>query len=196
MSVEVKDPGEDRMSVEVKNLGGDCGMSVEVKDLRTALACIREKEGQLLETDVEVDPEAELSGVYRHIGAGGTVMRPTKIGPAMLFHKVKGHEGASVLIGLLASRERVGYLMGERPENLGFLLNRAVERPISPVMVPPERAVCQEVVHRADEPGFDIRKLIPAPTNTEEDAGPYITMGMCYGTRRSGWAGPCQSRSA
>ena len=34
----------------------------------------------------------------------------------------------------------------------------------------------------ADEADFDIRKLIPAPTNTEEDAGPYITMGMCYGT--------------
>jgi len=42
-------------------------------------------------------------------------------------------------------------------------------------------ALCQEVVHYADEPGFDIRKLIPAPTNTPEDAGPYVTMGMCYG---------------
>ncbi len=30
------------------------------------------------------------------------------------------------------------------------------------------------------EEGFDIRKLIPAPTNTEEDAGPYITMDLCY----------------
>lgn len=28
--------------------------------------------------------------------------------------------------------------------------------------------------------GFDIRKLIPAPTNTPEDAGPYVTLGMCY----------------
>ena len=30
------------------------------------------------------------------------------------------------------------------------------------------------------DPGFDIRKLVPAPTNTTEDAGPYITLGMCY----------------
>jgi 4-hydroxy-3-polyprenylbenzoate decarboxylase len=37
------------------------------------------------------------------------------------------------------------------------------------------------VVHRATDEGFDIRKLIPAPTNTTEDAGPYITMGLCYG---------------
>jgi 4-hydroxy-3-polyprenylbenzoate decarboxylase len=27
--------------------------------------------GQLIETDVPVNPEAELSGVYRYVGAGG-----------------------------------------------------------------------------------------------------------------------------
>lgn len=58
--------------------------------------------GQLIETDVEVDPNAELAGVYRHIGAGGTVMRPTKTGPAMMFNQIKGHDHARVLIGLLA----------------------------------------------------------------------------------------------
>ena len=41
---------------------------------------------------------------------------------------------------------------------------------------------CQEQVYRADEPGFDLRKLVPAPTNTPEDAGPYITMGLAMGT--------------
>jgi 4-hydroxy-3-polyprenylbenzoate decarboxylase len=35
-------------------------------------------------------------------------------------------------------------------------------------------------VRLASEPGFDIRKLMPAPTNTPEDAGPYITLGMAY----------------
>lgn len=37
-----------------------------------------------------------------------------------------------------------------------------------------------EVVHLASDDDFDLRKLLPAPTNTEEDAGPYITMGLCY----------------
>ena len=32
----------------------------------------------------------------------------------------------------------------------------------------------------ATEEGFDVRKLVPAPTNTPEDAGPYITLGLCY----------------
>lgn len=153
---------------------------VKVTDLRSALELLKSVPGQLIETNEPVDPNAELSGVYRYIGAGGTVMRPTRLGPAMIFNNVKEHGGARVVIGLLASRERVGLLLDSKPERLGFLLNEAVKNPIAPVVVSKEKAKCQEVVHYADEPGFDIRKLVPAPTNTEEDAGPYITMGMCY----------------
>jgi len=53
-----------------------------------------------------------------------------------------------------------------------------VTNPIPPVEIPRE----QEVVHLATDPDFDVRKLVPAPTNTEEGAGPYITLGMCYAT--------------
>ena len=101
--------------------------NVEVNDLRSALELLESIPGQFVETDVEVDPNAELSGVYRHVGAGGTV-----------------------------------------------------EHPVTPVVIPNEQAKCQEVVHLATEEGFDIRKLLPAPTNTPEDAGPYITLGLCY----------------
>lgn len=154
-------------------------MSHKVTDLRSALDLLRDIPGQLLETDVEVEPLAELAGVYRHVGAGGTVMRPTKEGPAMVFNSVKGHPGARVAIGLLASRARVGHLLGCDPKRLGFLLKDAVASPVDPVTVDGP-VPCQEVVYRAEDPDFDIRRLIPAPTNTEEDAGPYITMGMCY----------------
>lgn len=151
----------------------------KITDLRSALERLKGVPGQLIETSEEADPNAEISGVYRYIGAGGTVMRPTRIGPAMIFNNVKGHEDARVLIGLLASRERVGLMLDSKPERLGFLLNEAVKHPIQPIVIK-EKPKCQEVVHYADEPGFDIRKLVPAPTNTEEDAGPYITLGMCY----------------
>ena len=81
---------------------------MEVNDLRSSIELLKQMEHQLVEPDIEVDPEAELAGVYRHVGAGGTVMRPTTVnGPAMLFHNIKGHKDARVLIGLLASRERV-----------------------------------------------------------------------------------------
>lgn len=67
-----------------------------VRDLRSALEFLRKRPVQLVETEVEVDPEAELSGVYRYVGAGGTVMRPTRTnGPAMLFRNLKGFDEAS-----------------------------------------------------------------------------------------------------
>lgn len=152
----------------------------QVIDLRSALEVLKTVPGELIYTDEPVDPHAELSGVYRYIGAGGTVKRPTRIGPAMIFNRVNGYENVQVLIGLLASRKRVALMLGTEPERLGFLLNEAVSTPIAPVTIPREKAVCQEVVYRADEPGFDIRNIVPAPTNTEEDAGPYITIGMAY----------------
>ena len=150
----------------------------KVRDLRGALKCLKAA-GELIETCVEVDPAAELSGVYRYVGAGGTVARPTKEGPAMIFNNIKGHPGSRVVIGVLASRKRVARLLDCSPEDLGKLLCKSVERPIAPVLSQ-KAAPCQEVVHRSTDEDFDLRKLVPAPTNTPDDAGPYITLGMCY----------------
>ena len=154
-------------------------MADKVRDLRSALKLLKEMPGQLAETDVEVDPMAELAGVYRYVGAGGTVQRPTKEGPAMIFHNVKGHPGASVAIGLLASRKRVGALLGCAPEELGKMIYRCVANPVLPVETK-NPAPCQQVVHYATDPDFSLYDLVPAPTNTPDDAGPYITLGMCY----------------
>ena len=152
----------------------------QVYDLRSALERLRSIPGQLVETDVQVDPAAELAGVYRHVGAGGTVMRPTRSGPAMLFNQIKGHPGARVAIGLLADRRRVAALLDSRPEELGKLLRDSVNHPVEPVLNSGGAPLCQQVVHRAEDPDFDLRRLVPAPTNTPDDAGPYITLGMCY----------------
>ena len=119
----------------------------EILDLRTALQVLRGEEGQLIETDVPVDTMAELSGVYR-----------------------KGFPEASAVIGILGSRKRTGLLLGCPPESLGQLLCECAQNPIPPV-VSREKASCQEVVHYAYEEGFDLRRLLPAPTNTPVDAG-------------------------
>ena len=79
-------------------------MAEKVRDLRSALERLRNMPGQLAETDVEVDPMAELAGVYRYVGAGGTVKRPTKEGPAMIFRNVKGQAGNAWLPCWTASR--------------------------------------------------------------------------------------------
>jgi len=153
-----------------------------INDLRSALDLLKTIPGQYIETDVEADPRAEISGIYRYVGARGTCMRPSPLGPAMVFNNVKGHPDARVAIGVLCDRARVAALLGSTPEKLGFLLKDSVSNVIAPVDVESKTAPCHEVVHLATDPDFDIRKLIPAPTNTEEDAGPYITMGLCYGT--------------
>ncbi|TBL92880.1 UbiD family decarboxylase [Hafnia alvei] len=152
-----------------------------IHDLRSALAFLATQPGELVSTDVEVDPCAELSGVYRYVGAGGTCLRPTrKNGPAMVFNKIKGFNDISVAIGLNGSRSRVGHFLNCEPEKLGHLLKNSVKNAVAPVTVGEDKALCQQVIHFADDADFDLRKLLPAPTNTEEDAGPYITMGLCY----------------
>lgn len=157
-------------------------MEKQVHDLRSALDLLRTIPGQLAETDVPVDPSAELSGVYRYVGAGGTVARPTQEGPAVIFNSIKGHPDAKVAIGVLSSRKRVGALLNCPPDRLGWKLRDCVSSPIQPVTTAEPLPPCQEIVHRADEDGFDLFKLVPAPTNTPDDAGPYITLGMCYAT--------------
>ncbi len=154
----------------------------EILDLRTALAVLKETPGQLIETAIEVDPIAELSGVYRYVGAGGTVMRPTDSeGPAMLFNNIQGHPKMRVAIGVLGTRKRVGLLFGCEPKALGKLLCECAEQPLEPV-VSDQAAPCQEIIHLASDPDFDLNRLLAAPTNTPVDAGPYLTLGMCYAT--------------
>lgn len=155
---------------------------IDIRDLRTALEVLRKHSGQLVETWKQTDPMAELSGVYRYVGAGGTIMRPTCVnGPAMLFHNIKGFADSSVAIGVVGSRERAGLLLGCPADQLCALISESAANPIEPIIVSGE-APCQEVIHMAAEPDFDLYRIIPAPTNTPLDAGPYITLGMCYAT--------------
>ena len=119
----------------------------QIHDLRSALGFLREMPGQLLETDTQVDPDAEVSGVYRHVGAGGTVMRPTKEGPAMVFNNVKGFDDAKVCIGMLASRKRVAALLDLDEEHLGLEIGKRFENLIAPEQIAEGKHVdCQEVV--------------------------------------------------
>lgn len=49
-------------------------------------------------------------------------------------------------------------------------MRKAVLTVIPPVNIGALDTPCQEEVYRADDANFDLRKLLPAPTNTEEDA--------------------------
>jgi 4-hydroxy-3-polyprenylbenzoate decarboxylase len=153
-----------------------------VNDLRSAIELLKNLPGHYVETNREVDPKAELAGVYRYVGAGGTVMRPTRVGPAMTFNAIKGFTNARVLVGLMASRERVSALLGAPVKELGIQMAEARRNVTPPVMVKGTEAPCQEVVYRAEDEDFDLRKILPAPTNTVEDAGPYFCLGLVLGS--------------
>jgi UbiD family decarboxylase len=145
---------------------------MEIVDLRSALELLAATPGQLVKTQTPVDPDGELAGVYKLAGAGTPLPPPTRTGPAMLFENVKGFD-IPVLVGVLASRERTALLMNSTIERLPRDLLDALNHPCPPVVV--REAPCQEVVVR---PPFDLRTLIPAPTHTLVDAGPYFNMGL------------------
>lgn len=146
-----------------------------INDLRSALAFLETVPGQLLTTDEPVDAHAELAGVYKQVGAGTPVAPPTKVGPAMLFEQVKGYDNVRVVTGMLASRERTAQLLNTSINRLPFTLLDALNHPIAPTTIPQHQAPCQQVIHR---PPFDLRQLLPAPTNTLLDAGPYFNLGL------------------
>jgi UbiD family decarboxylase len=74
--------------------------------------------------------------------------------------------------------QRMGILLDSPPDKLTDAMNHA----IATVDATPEEAKCQEVVYRATDPDFDLRKILPAPTNTDQDAGPYFCMGLVLAT--------------
>lgn len=153
-----------------------------VNDLRSALALIADDPKNFISTDRPVDPNAELAGVYKHIGAGGTVARPTRRGPAMQFNSITGFDDVSVVVGVLADRGRVATMLGATPSTVNQVIAAAFDDAIEPVIVEKDKAPVQEKVYLASDPDFDIRKLLPAPTNTPEDAAPYFCMGLLLGS--------------
>jgi 4-hydroxy-3-polyprenylbenzoate decarboxylase len=147
----------------------------DVIDLRTAIDLLASTPGQLLKITEPVDPKGELAGVYKPIGAGTPTKPPTRSGPAALFEKVRGHDDVRVIAGVLANRDRVALLLGTFSERLPFVLLDALRHPVGTATWSGRKAPCQEIIHRAP---LDIRSLLPAPTNTELDAGPFFTMGL------------------
>jgi 4-hydroxy-3-polyprenylbenzoate decarboxylase len=149
----------------------------DVCDLRSALALLGAHPGELIQTREPVDPWLELAAVYRRIGAGTPVPPPTRTGPAMLFERVAGYDGVRIAVGVLASRHRTALLLGTTIDRLPFRMMDALAHPL-PATLTGFPAPCQEVVHRAP---LDLMQFLPVPTNTEKDAGPYLSMGLLRG---------------
>ncbi|PPI87638.1 hypothetical protein CRV12_03695 (plasmid) [Candidatus Pantoea edessiphila] len=149
-----------------------------INDLRSAIKLIKQYPNQYIETNNQINPINELVEVYRYIGAGGTVMRPTKIGPAMMFNNIKNFPKYRILIGLMASRKRISKLLNLPETKLGINVAKARKNNIPPIMTKKKIIPCQEVKYDANKKSFDLRKILPTITNTVDDAGPYICLGL------------------
>ncbi len=155
-------------------------MTAPIQDLRDAIALLQQHDNQYLETNHPVDPNAELAGVYRHIGAGGTVKRPTRIGPAMMFNNIKGYPHSRILVGMHASRQQAALLLGCEASQLALEVGKAVKTPVAPVVVPagsaPVRSrffwptirtlICAPCSRRPPTP-----RSTPAPSSARAGAG-------------------------
>jgi 4-hydroxy-3-polyprenylbenzoate decarboxylase len=103
-----------------------------ISDLRSTLAWLK-SEGDLIETDKEVDPDLEIIGLQKHFDGGC---------PA-LFNNVKGKPNHRVVTNLFGDINVVNKMFGWTDNrDRTIKLARALSRPIPPVVIDQQDAPC------------------------------------------------------
>jgi 2,5-furandicarboxylate decarboxylase 1 len=85
-----------------------------------------------------------------------------------------GGAGMPVVSGFMSRRSWIAEAMGVPESGLLARFRQAAEKPLPCREVSAKDAPCQQAVHR----GGDVLKLLPVPTHSEHDNGPYITAGL------------------
>jgi 2,5-furandicarboxylate decarboxylase 1 len=93
---------------------------------------------------------------------------------AAVFLAPGGHT-MPVVTGFMSRRAWIAEALGVGEAQLLQRFRDAADRPIPWREIPAAEAVCQQVVQTQN---LDLRKLIPIPTHSEHDNGPYITAGL------------------
>ncbi|MFD4143480.1 MULTISPECIES: UbiD family decarboxylase [unclassified Streptomyces] len=151
-------------------------MTHRIADLRTTLAGLDSLPGELVRVREEVPARFGVSARYAQ-WAGAPAPPPTGPGPAVLFERVTPESGAAsaVLMGLYGTRRRAAALLGLTPAQLPFRLLDAVASPVPAVHVNDEARWTRTSY------APDLASL-PVPVLTDEDAGPYLTLGAVLAT--------------
>ncbi len=125
----------------------------DLTSLRGALDWLRE-EGDLIETDKEVDPDLEITGLQKHMDGG----------PPILFENVKGKPHARAVTNLFSDIGIIEKMFNwDGPVDRTKKLARALNHPLAPVEIPQEEAPVQEHVITDD---LDVNKWITAIRHT------------------------------
>ena len=134
------------------------------EDFRTLIGRL-ESEDRLVRVSAEVDPKFELAAICRYMEQTSKWRQHV-----VLFENVRGSDFA-VVGNLCDTREKIAFAMGTTPRDSINTVYEAMSSPV-PVQVV-EDPPCQEVVMSRPDLG-----LLPIPTMSERDGGPYITAGL------------------
>ena len=124
------------LAVEIPRKEAQPETGQDISSLRSTLDWLR-AEGNLLETDVEVDPDLEITGIQKHFDGSLPI----------LFNNVKGYPHARVVTNFFANMDIPDRLFGwDGPKDRTRKLAYALTHPIPPVEIPQAEATCQEEV--------------------------------------------------
>jgi len=118
----------------------------DIGSLRSTLEYL-DAVGELVSTDVEVDPHLEVAAIQKHFDGGA----------ALLFNRVKGYPNARICNNIFARAERLARLLDvDDPRHIKHRAVEALRNPIPPVEV--KDGPCQEVVLTKN---FDVWDVVP-----------------------------------
>ncbi len=110
--------------------------TAHLRDLRGTLDWLK-AQGDLIETDREVDPDLQVTGLQKLMDGGNPV----------LFNKVKGKAKHRVVTNLFGNIEVVNRMFGWKSDKERTVkLAAALNKPLPPKEIPQSDAPCQQVV--------------------------------------------------
>ena len=137
------------------------------QDLRSYLDLVESKD-ELVRISAPVDPRHEVTALVAKLA------RERRRRPVLLLENVKG-SALPVVTNLHAGRRRMALAMNTEPREVQGAFLRAMERPVSPVLV--GTGPVKEVVRT----GGDVDLLaLPQIVHHAADAGPYITAAISF----------------
>ncbi len=151
------------MATVVEEIG--CEVKKDVTSLRSALEWLAAR-GDVLETNVEVNPDLEITGVQKHLDGG----------PVLLFNQVKGKPHVRAITNLLADMNVVDKMFGfASPQERTRKIAHAMTHPLKSPVIPQSEAPCQEEVITDD---LDVNKYITAIRHTALESELTIGSGI------------------
>ena len=149
-------------------------MKKDISSLRSTLEYL-EAAGELVTTDVEVDPHLEVAAIQKRFDGGA----------ALLFNKVKGYPNARICNNIFASVERIARLLDvDDPRKLKHKVVEALRDPLPPVEV--KDGPCQEVVLTKD---IDVWDIVPMISHSDSDPGRTLGAGTTVVRGQHFWGG-------